>query len=326
MSTKDLVNAIVLGDAIEIENAFQATMAEKISARLDDMRVDVAQNMFKVQESVELDEEPDWKIRQREKDQQRDDHNRKVAQQFRDRLGRNSERDNIARNISNVAKSAHPNAVAQAGQSSSAFQPAKTGKTKNFQGKPEGVQLSKEEVEQILASEEFAQLDELSKTTLGNYIKKASGGVKGAMSHAYVAGGGTGASEEGKKKSFDTAQKRLKGIRTAVDKLTKEDVEQLVVTTVESALYAMQDGRNVLDEQMDEAVSSSSKDNYEWTHGNKPKGHGNWYFSTVHPRQHNFDQHKDQTVNVTGTFGDAAKKAQAHFKEKGHKGEIHVLT
>lgn len=186
--------------------------------------------------------------------------------------------------------------------------------------------LTKEEADQILASEEFAQLDELSKTTLGNYIKKASGGVKGAMSHAYVAGGGTGASEEGKKKSFDTAQKRLKGIRTAVDKLTKEDVEQLVVTTVESALYAMQDGRNVLDEQMDEAVSSSSKDNYEWTHGNKPKGHGSWYFSTVHPRQHDMQKHKDQTVNVTGTFGDAAKKAQAHFKEKGHKGEIHVLT
>lgn len=52
MSTKDLINAIVAGDAIEIENAFNSTMAEKISARLDDFRVDVAQNMFKTAEPV----------------------------------------------------------------------------------------------------------------------------------------------------------------------------------------------------------------------------------------------------------------------------------
>lgn len=64
MSTKDLINAIISGEAIEIENAFNATMAEKISARLDDMRQDVAQNLFKapepeavVEEEVELTEE-----------------------------------------------------------------------------------------------------------------------------------------------------------------------------------------------------------------------------------------------------------------------------
>ena len=52
MSTKDLINAIVAGDAIEIENAFNATMAEKISGRLDDFRLDVAQNMFKTSEEA----------------------------------------------------------------------------------------------------------------------------------------------------------------------------------------------------------------------------------------------------------------------------------
>lgn len=64
MSTKDLVNAIVSGEAIEIEGAFNATMAEKISARLDDMRQEFAQNLFKtpepaavVEEEVELTEE-----------------------------------------------------------------------------------------------------------------------------------------------------------------------------------------------------------------------------------------------------------------------------
>ena len=57
MSSHNLVNAIVAGDAIEIENAFQSTMAEKISARLDDYRQEVAHTMFRVQESAEeLDE------------------------------------------------------------------------------------------------------------------------------------------------------------------------------------------------------------------------------------------------------------------------------
>ena len=46
MSTRDLVNAIAAGDAIEIENAFNATMAEKVSAGIDDMRIDVAKNLF----------------------------------------------------------------------------------------------------------------------------------------------------------------------------------------------------------------------------------------------------------------------------------------
>lgn len=46
-SVKDLIAAIAMGDATGTENAFNATMAEKISAKLDDMRVSVAQNMFK---------------------------------------------------------------------------------------------------------------------------------------------------------------------------------------------------------------------------------------------------------------------------------------
>jgi hypothetical protein len=46
MSVKDLINAIASGSAIQTEQAFNQVMAEKISARLDDMRVEVAQNMF----------------------------------------------------------------------------------------------------------------------------------------------------------------------------------------------------------------------------------------------------------------------------------------
>lgn len=61
MSTRDLINAIAAGDAIEIENTFASTMAEKISARLDDIRVDIAQSMFKAPESV-VEEETNFEV------------------------------------------------------------------------------------------------------------------------------------------------------------------------------------------------------------------------------------------------------------------------
>lgn len=56
MSTRDLINAIAAGDAIEIENAFNSVLAEKVSARIDDMRIDVAQNLFAEQQTEELEE------------------------------------------------------------------------------------------------------------------------------------------------------------------------------------------------------------------------------------------------------------------------------
>ncbi len=57
-TVNNLVNAIKSKDAMGIETAFQAAMAEKISAKLDDMRQDVAQRMFKTQDSEAPSDEP----------------------------------------------------------------------------------------------------------------------------------------------------------------------------------------------------------------------------------------------------------------------------
>lgn len=57
MSTRELVDAIISGEAIAIETAFNAAMAEKISTRLDDMRQEVAQNLFTPQPEVVVEEE-----------------------------------------------------------------------------------------------------------------------------------------------------------------------------------------------------------------------------------------------------------------------------
>ena len=51
-TVKQLVTAMLQKDAIGTETAFQSAMAEKISAKLDDMRMNVAQSMFKTPEGA----------------------------------------------------------------------------------------------------------------------------------------------------------------------------------------------------------------------------------------------------------------------------------
>ena len=51
-TVQNLVQAIRDGDAIETENAFTLAMQEKLSAKLDDMRIGIAQGMFNQAEPV----------------------------------------------------------------------------------------------------------------------------------------------------------------------------------------------------------------------------------------------------------------------------------
>jgi len=56
-TTRNLIDAIASKDATAIEGAFNVAMAEKISTRLDDMRTDVAQTMFKQEDPEAVVEE-----------------------------------------------------------------------------------------------------------------------------------------------------------------------------------------------------------------------------------------------------------------------------
>jgi hypothetical protein len=75
--------------------------------------------------------------------------------------------------------------------------------------------------------EEVDQLDELSKSTLGSYIRKASGNAASATRAAGVEAGARGpnrfANMDSKEKR---AEKRLTGVSKAVDRLTKEEIEE----------------------------------------------------------------------------------------------------
>ena len=77
------------------------------------------------------------------------------------------------------------------------------------------------ESETEVQTQESVELDELSKKTLGSYVKKASGDLQKSSGKAgYASGKGVDKSEYDKQ--TDRAEKRRAGISKATDKLTKE--------------------------------------------------------------------------------------------------------
>lgn len=45
-NVRELVDALIAGDSMAIDNSFNTVMADKVSSALDDYRVQVARNMF----------------------------------------------------------------------------------------------------------------------------------------------------------------------------------------------------------------------------------------------------------------------------------------
>lgn len=52
MNTKTLIDAMADGKSVEMEQAFNSIVAEKIAGKLEDMKVSIAQSMFKSKEEV----------------------------------------------------------------------------------------------------------------------------------------------------------------------------------------------------------------------------------------------------------------------------------
>lgn len=52
MTTRELIDAIASGESVKIEDSFNNIMVDKVSERLDVMRNDLSQNMFRSAEEV----------------------------------------------------------------------------------------------------------------------------------------------------------------------------------------------------------------------------------------------------------------------------------
>ena len=58
-TTRDLIDALISGDSMNIENTFDNVMSQKVSAELDNLKTHIATSMFQTpSEEVETFEEP----------------------------------------------------------------------------------------------------------------------------------------------------------------------------------------------------------------------------------------------------------------------------
>ena len=232
MSTRDLINAIAAGDALEIENAFNSAMAEKVSMRIDDMRISVAQNLF-AEDVEELDEEQLDELSNatlssyaKKKSASHewpdaDDHEDE-DQEYKHQAQSMIYKINTHRGLADTSK----NTKDQHRNMAKAHDLARDYHA--FYGNDHQEKLHKTamKVHSKLAKEEFneEQLDEISKKTLGSYVKKASSdaathngevqNIRGWKREWYYDDDET----EKHEKKFE---KRMKGINKAVDRLSK---------------------------------------------------------------------------------------------------------
>lgn len=62
-NVRELVDALIAGDSVAIDNSFNTAMADKVSSALDDYRIQVAKTMFATPtesvEDVDVEEESD---------------------------------------------------------------------------------------------------------------------------------------------------------------------------------------------------------------------------------------------------------------------------
>lgn len=149
--------------------------------------------------------------------------------------------------------------------------------------------------------EEVEQIDELSKKTLGSYIKKSSEKVAAKSNHAgEIEGRGdsniTPAARSTLAKLNRKTVNGLVGISRATSRLTKEEAD------------------------LDEAVEVRH-DRYMRSHGKKARdsgqGSGTWMFTHKSMGDVDYNNHKE-VHTARGSFSDAKKSAQKWAKEHGH--------
>jgi hypothetical protein len=109
-----------------------------------------------------------------------------------------------------------------------------------------------------MQTEDYEQLDELSKKTLGSYINHAHGQLKAhAANMSFKSGRGDKDALSAMVKSEPKEKRREKGLSRAVDKLTKESVQDFIVNVAgDKNADALQAFHAAISHKLDAAIES----------------------------------------------------------------------
>jgi hypothetical protein len=62
MTTRDLIDAMAAGKTVDMESAFNAQVAERVAAKIEQMKLDMSQTLFQNKEAVEQESEEDSSV------------------------------------------------------------------------------------------------------------------------------------------------------------------------------------------------------------------------------------------------------------------------
>ena len=181
--------------------------------------------------------------------------------------------------------------------------------------------LSKEEVERI--EEKLTQIDELSKKTLGSYAKKASGDMTNREVRINNALKDSSVSDTAIHKATNKQLKRAVGFSKAVDKLTKEEVEQEMSPYLKGTLKVMDEGKidNLRDAQKlrrdtQSAYEKDYKPDTSHPHIQVVKGSA---YGGANQKDDEGDEKPDETKEKKGRGRPTGSKSGARQKGGGHE-------
>jgi hypothetical protein len=148
-------------------------------------------------------------------------------------------------------------------------------------------------------TKESEQLDELSKNTLKQYTKKATDDLD---KKAFHAGHEIGQGDKEAGEDLDAkAQNRKRGIKTAVDKLTKEDLDESKFDTLSLANDALKTA-NSAKEKMYSAPDRETRSEYKHEYN-------------FNMQQHHALMHKHHSESGESTSADFHKKEHDKFRK-----------
>ena len=282
-SIVELISAIADGDTLAIEDSFNSVMASKISDRLDSMRVDVAQGMFGsvVEESV--DESTNWAAHNARTSARKEASPEELHAEFKKYAnnpghhyykgkfsddkdgGKTAEQKAITNIALGIGKADKQNYAARI---SHLIKPKATNEELTLED------YSVEELEDFMMSEDFEQLDELSRKTLSSYIGKARSSKSNALKDYHKAPEGSDEREKIGKKANNRTDGKERAIDTLRGKTNKDRAKKGLPT------------RYYTEElELDEAVTASQ---LIANHNSSDHG-GAQHFSNVDGKHHSWN-------------------------------------
>ena len=192
------------------------------------------------------------------------------------------------------------------------------------------IKLVKTNPENIVRKEEVEQIDELKKSTLGSYVRRASGDV--AIQSSAATQLGRSGDYKGETKSLDRVSKRFRGINAATRKLAKEEVESVQeghfdTKPSQGAKVEPAKGKSLRDKLSDPAFREKYKKDMNKMYGIKePKNEETLHELTSAKKAEIAHElrHEEEPVRKTNKWGRTVGRKFTPLPDKAEPHAVHI--